>query len=205
MNSAGAAPAVPARFFPRPSRRPETTLPLGGVNSGWNRQCHPCQKPGMSDCQPGESVSAIFVDADACPVKDEVLRVAARHGLTVHMVSNSWMRLPETPLIHRVVVAEGPDAADDWIAERIGPGDVAVTADIPLASRCIKQGAQVIGPTGKPFTEDGIGMALAMRDLMAHLRDSGEVTGGPAGFSKADRSRFLSALEEAVRRSPSRS
>ncbi len=142
----------------------------------------------------------IFVDADACPVKDEVLRVAARHGLTVHMVSNSWMRLPETPLIHRVVVAEGADAADDWIAERIGVGDVAVTADIPLASRCLKKGAQAIGPTGKPFTDDSIGTALAMRDLMAHLRDTGEIAGGPPSFTKADRSRFLSALEDAVRR-----
>jgi len=145
-------------------------------------------------------VREIFVDADACPVKDEVLRVAARHGLTVHMVSNSWMRLPETPLIHRVVVAEGADAADDWIAERIGVGDVAVTADIPLASRCLKKGAQAIGPTGKPFTDDSIGTALAMRDLMAHLRDTGEIAGGPPSFTKADRSRFLSALEDAVRR-----
>lgn len=144
----------------------------------------------------------IFVDADACPVKDEVLRVAVRHGLTVHMVSNSWMRLPETPLIHRVVVAEGPDAADDWIAERIGAGDIAITADIPLASRCLKKGAQAIGSTGKPFTGDSIGTALAMRDLMAHLRDTGEITGGPPSFTKADRSRFLSALEDAVRRLP---
>ncbi|WP_316976286.1 YaiI/YqxD family protein [Shumkonia mesophila] len=144
----------------------------------------------------------IFVDADACPVKDEVLRVAARHGLTVHVVSNSWMRLPETPLIRRVVVAAGPDAADDWIAERIGAGDIAITADIPLASRCLKKGAQAIGPTGKPFTDDSIGTALAMRDLMAHLRDTGEITGGPSAFAKADRSRFLSALEDAVRRLP---
>ncbi len=144
----------------------------------------------------------IFVDADACPVKDEILRVAARHGLTVHVVSNSWMRLPDTPLIHRVVVAEGLDAADDWIAERIDAGDIAITADIPLASRCLKKGAQAIGPTGKPFTDDSIGTALAMRDLMAHLRDTGEITGGPSTFTKADRSRFLSALEDAVRRLP---
>lgn len=148
-------------------------------------------------------VREIFVDADACPVKDEVLRVAARHRLTVHVVSNSWMRLPETPLIHRVVVAAGADAADDWIAQHIGAGDIAITADIPLASRCLKMGALVLGPAGKPFTEDGIGMALAMRDLMAHLRDTGEIIGGPSGFSRQDRSRFLSALEEAVRRLPS--
>ena len=146
----------------------------------------------------------VFVDADACPVKDEVVRVAARHDLTIHMVSNSWMRLPETPLIRRVVVPEGPDAADDWIAERIDGGDIAVTSDIPLAARCLKRGARVLGPTGKVFTDDGIGMALAMRDLMAHLRESGEMTGGPSGFSKKDRSRFLSALEDAVRRLPPR-
>lgn len=147
----------------------------------------------------------VFVDADACPVKDEVVRVAARHDLTVHMVSNSWMRLPETPLIQRVIVPQGPDAADDWIAERIDAGDIAITSDIPLAARCLKRGARVLGPTGKPFTDDSIGMALAMRDLMSHLRESGEMTGGPAGFSKKDRSRFLSALEDAVRSLPSRS
>jgi len=138
------------------------------------------------------------VDADACPVKDEVIRVGARHGLTMHMVSNAWMRLPESPLIHQVVVAEGLDAADDWIAEHIGPDDIAVTADIPLAARCLERGARVLGPAGKPFTEDGIGMALAMRDLMSHLRDTGEVTGGGPGFTRKDRSNFLSALETAV-------
>jgi len=147
-------------------------------------------------------VREIFVDADACPVKDEVARVAVRHGLGVYMVSNSGMRLPDTPLVRRVVVGEGPDAADDWIAGRIGAGDIAITADIALASRCIEKGARVLAPTGKPFTEEGIGMALAMRDLMAHLRDSGEIAGGPSGFSRRDRSRFLSALEEAVRRLP---
>ena len=141
----------------------------------------------------------IYVDADACPVKDEVLRVAARHGLKVHMVSNAWMRLADSPLINRVVVAEGLDAADDWIAEHIAAGDIVITADIPLAARCIERGARVLGPTGKPFTEDGIGMAVAMRDLMAHLRDTGEITGGGPSFTKQDRSRFLSALEETVR------
>jgi uncharacterized protein YaiI (UPF0178 family) len=144
--------------------------------------------------------SAIYVDADACPVKDEAVRVAERHGLPIHFVSNSFMRLPEGPLIHRVVVSEGPDAADDWIAERIGARDIAVTADIPLAARCLKKGAAVIGPTGKPFTEAGIGMALAMRELSAHLRETGESKGYNAGFTKQDRSRFLEALELAVRR-----
>ena len=140
----------------------------------------------------------LYVDADACPVKDEAVRVAERHGLVIHFVSNSWMRLPEGPLIRRIVVADGADAADDWIAERIGPRDIAVTADIPLAARCLKRGAQAIGPTGKPFTQEGIGMALAMRDLSAHLRETGESKGYNAGFTKADRSRFLQALEEAV-------
>lgn len=144
--------------------------------------------------------SAIYVDADACPVKDEALRVAERHSLTLHFVSNAWMRLPESPLVKRVVVAEGPDAADDWIAEHIGPRDIAVTADIPLAARCLKKGAQAIGPTGKPFTEAGIGMALAMRELSAHLRETGESKGYNAAFTRQDRSRFLEALELAVRR-----
>jgi len=145
--------------------------------------------------------SAIYVDADACPVKDEALRVAERHGLAIRFVSNAWMRLPEGPLVERVVVSEGPDAADDWIVEHIGEKDIAVTADIPLASRCLKRGAQVIGPTGKPFTEAGIGMALAMRDLSAHLRETGESKGYNASFTRKDRSRFLEALEQAVQRS----
>ena len=145
-------------------------------------------------------MSIIYVDADACPVKDEALRVAERHGLEIFYVSNAWMRLPEGPLVRRTVVAEGPDAADDWIAERIGPGDVAVTADIPLASRCLKAGAQVLGPTGKPFTDASIGMALAMRDLSQHLRETGESRGFNAAFTRKDRSRFLEALELAVRR-----
>ena len=140
----------------------------------------------------------IYVDADACPVKSEVIRVAERHGLLVHMVSNSWMRLPEGPLVKRVVVPEGFDAADDWIAERAGAGDVVVTADIPLADRCLKAGAQVLGPTGKPFTPDNIGTALAMRDLMGHLRDTGEVSGNNPSFKARDRSQFLQALETEI-------
>lgn len=142
----------------------------------------------------------IYVDADACPVKDEAVRVAERHGLTIHFVSNAWMRLLEGPLIKRIVVAEGPDAADDWIVEHIGAADIAVTADIPLAARCLKAGAQVVGPTGKPFTEASIGMALAMRDFSAHLRETGESKGYNASFAKRDRSRFLEALEHAVQR-----
>jgi uncharacterized protein len=140
----------------------------------------------------------IFVDADACPVKDEALKVAERHGLSITFISNSWMRLPEGPLVKRVVVQEGPDAADDWIAEQIGPGDIVVTQDIPLASRCLKKGARAIGNTGKPFNEASIGMALAMRELSQHLRETGESKGFNAAFTKQDRSRFLQALEEAV-------
>lgn len=143
----------------------------------------------------------IYVDADACPVKDEALRVAERHGLALHFVSNAWMRLPESPLVRRVIVSDGPDAADNWIVDNISSGDIAVTADIPLAARCLQKGAQVIGPSGKPFTESGIGMALAMRDLSAHLRETGESRGYNAAFTRQDRSRFLEALELAVQRS----
>lgn len=142
----------------------------------------------------------IYVDADACPVKDEALRVADRHGLAIVYVSNAWMRLPEGQNVQRVVVAEGPDAADDWIAERIGKGDIAVTADIPLAARCLKAGAQAIGLTGKPFTDASIGMALAMRGLSQHLRETGESRGFNASFTRQDRSRFLEALELAVQK-----
>ena len=142
----------------------------------------------------------IYVDADACPVKDEAVRVAVRHDLALVFVSNAWMRLPEGPNVERVIVPEGPDGADDWIAERIGKGDIAITADIPLASRCLKAGAQALGPTGKPFTEASIGMALAMRELNQHLRETGESRGLNAGFTARDRSAFLQALDEAVTR-----
>jgi len=142
--------------------------------------------------------TTLYIDADACPVKDEAVRVAERHGLEIHFVSNAWMRLLEGPLIKRVVVTDGPDAADDWIAERIAKGDIAVTADIPLAARCLKAGARVISPTGRPFTEAGIGMALAVRDLSAHLRETGESKGYNASFTRKDRSQFLQVLEEAV-------
>lgn len=147
---------------------------------------------------PPTAKTEVYVDADACPVKDEVLRVAERHLLPVHMVSNSWMRLPESDLVRRVVVAEGPDAADDWIATRIGARDIVITADIPLAARCLAVGAQALGPTGKPFTGQSIDMAVAMRDLMAHLRETGESRGFNPAFTRADRSRFLEALEKIV-------
>jgi uncharacterized protein len=140
----------------------------------------------------------IYVDADACPVKAEVMRVAERHGLIVHMVANSWMRLDQSPLINRVVVADGADAADDWIAERAKPGDIVVTADIPLADRSLKAGAHALGPTGKPFTPDNIGMALGMRNLMADLREAGAIGGNNPVFSLKDRSQFLQSLENLV-------
>lgn len=150
-------------------------------------------------------MTEIYVDADACPVKAEVLRVAERHGLRVHLVGNSWMRIGDERTVNRVVVPAMPDAADDWIAERIGPGDIAIAADIPLAARCIERGAQVLGPTGKPFTEAGIGMALAMRDLTAKLRESGDIKGFNPSFAAKDRARFLDALERMVQAAIQRS
>lgn len=140
----------------------------------------------------------IYVDADACPVKAEVYRVAERYRLKVFVVANSFINVPRDPLIERVTVSSGFDAADDWIAERAMRGAIVITADIPLASRCLKAGADVIGPTGKPFTEASIGMALATRNLMEDLRAGGDVIGGPKPFSARDRSAFLSALDLAI-------
>ena len=140
----------------------------------------------------------IYIDADACPVKEEALKVAVRHGLGITYVANSWMKLPEGERVERVIVTEGPDAADNWIAERAGIGDIVVTQDIPLASRVLKNGAKAIGNTGKPFTDASIGMALAMRDLSQHLRETGESRGFNAAFTRQDRSRFLEALELSV-------
>ena len=142
----------------------------------------------------------ILVDADACPVKDEIYRVAYRTEVPVVIVSNSHLRVPEHPLITRIVVSDGFDAADDWIAETAGSDAIVVTADILLADRCIKAGATVFAPTGKPFTASGIGAAVATRAIMADLRAGGEQLSGPAPFSKSDRSRFLQALDEAIGR-----
>ena len=140
----------------------------------------------------------IYVDADGCPVKDEVYRVAGRYGLQVWVVANDWLRVPDDPLVSRVTVSEGLDRADDWIAERIGPGDVAVTADVPLAARCIERGSRVIAPDGRVFTPDSIGTVLASRNLMTALREAGEIRGGGRPFTKQDRSRFLGALDGAI-------
>ena len=140
----------------------------------------------------------IYVDADACPVKQEVYRVAERHGLKVFVVSNSPIAVPREPFIERVVVAAGMDAADDWIAERAARGAIVVTQDIPLAARTVKAGAVAIAPNGKPFSEDTIGMALATRNLMDSLRSAGEITGGPKPFSPKDRSAFLQSLDREI-------
>ena len=142
----------------------------------------------------------IFIDADACPVKPEVYRVAERYGVKVYVVANAFMNVPRSDLIERVIVNEGPDVADSWIVERAGENDIVVTADVPLAARAVKKGAVVIGPTGKPFTEDSIGMQLATRDLMSDLRSAGATTRGPPPLSRQDISRFLSALDLAVTR-----
>ena len=140
----------------------------------------------------------IYVDADACPVKNEVYRVAGRYNLGVTLVANSWMRIPGDPRIALRVVGGGLDEADDWIAGQVGPGDIVITADVPLASRCLKAGARVIGTTGKPFNEDNIGTAVATRDLLADLRGAGEITGGPPPITPKDRSRFLQSLDQAI-------
>jgi uncharacterized protein YaiI (UPF0178 family) len=140
----------------------------------------------------------LYVDADACPVKEEVYRVAERYRVPVFVVSNSWMRVPRVSWITPVVVGEGPDAADDWIADRAADGDVVITADTPLADRALKAGAQAVHPMGRPFTPDSIGSALASRMIGEHLRSIGELTRGPNPFTAADRSRFLQALDAAL-------
>ncbi len=150
--------------------------------------------------EPSPSAVRILVDADACPVKDEVYRVAFRRQVPVTIVSNAPIRVPDHPLVVRVLVTGAFDAADDWIAEAAGPPTVVITGDILLADRCLKAGATVIGHNGKPFTSAGIGGAIATRAIMADLRAGGDAVGGPAPFAKADRSRFLQALDEALGR-----
>ena len=140
----------------------------------------------------------LYVDADACPVKNEVFRVARRYRLKVYLVSNSPMRIPPDELIELIIVHEGFDAADDWIAKHITDTDIAVTADIPLAARCLKKGARVLDPKGRMYSEDSIGDALATREFTAFLRDMGTITGGPPPFEPRDRSRFLQRLDEII-------
>ena len=146
----------------------------------------------------GSALLHIYVDADACPVKNEVYRVAKRYQLNVTLVANTWMRPPDDQRITVEVVEDGFDAADDWIVDHVETDDIVVTADIPLASRCMQKGARAIGSTGRPFTEDNIGEAVATRDLLAVLRGGGEITGGPPPLTKRDRSRFLQALDEVI-------
>ena len=141
----------------------------------------------------------IFVDADSCPVKPEVYRVASRYQLDVTLVANSRMRLPGDPRVSLEIVGNGSDAADDWIVAHVQPDDIVITADIPLASRCITNGASVIGPTGKPFTESNIGQAVAIRNLLSDLRDAGEISGGSPPITRRDRSRFLQQFDEMIR------
>ena len=143
----------------------------------------------------------IFVDADACPVKDEVYVVATRYGVPVALVANARLYVPDGLGIELIVVDRGPDAADDWIVDHLRPGDVVVTADVPLAARCLDAGALVLGANGREFDADSIGGALATRDLKAHLREVGQITGGPPPISARDRSRFLAKLDEVVQRS----
>ena len=156
--------------------------------------------PGLDSWGDGEGLHLlhIFVDADACPVKHEVYRVASRYRLDVTLVTNSWMRVPKERWIVLEVVEDGFDAADDWIVEHVQPCDIVVTADIPLANRCLKEGAFVIGPTGKLFTEHNIGEAVATRDLLSELRGAGAITAGPPPLQKRDRSRFLQQLDVVV-------
>ena len=140
----------------------------------------------------------LFIDADACPMKQEAFRVARRYGLDVTLVTNSWMRVPNETWITLEVVEDGFDAADDWIVEHVQPHDIVITADILLAERCLEKQARVIGSTGKPFTQDNIGQAVATRELMADLREAGEITGGPPPLTKRDRSQFLQQLDNVI-------
>lgn len=178
-----------ASAFPSPFRREWSTT---------RAKANP--PPAQDTMRTGAEPIRIYVDADACPVKDEIYRVAIRHGVPVSVVAGQFIRVPQDSLIERIAAGAGMDAADDWIATRAGKGDIVITADIPLASRCVKSGAEVIAPNGKAFTEESIGMTLAVRNLMTDLRSSGEVTGGPRSFTPRDRSAFLSTLDQTIRR-----
>ncbi len=146
----------------------------------------------------GAELLDIYIDADACPVKQEVYRVAARYGLHVTVVANTPMRVPDSDVVELVVVDDQFNAADDWIVEQVTTNDIVVSADIPLAARCLEKGARVLDPRGGVFTEDSIGEALASRELLSQLRDMGTITGGPAPFEKRDRSRFLQQLDQII-------
>lgn len=185
---------VPPKYPPARTRGNRGRLPLPEFSS--------ITTPDFSPAALSSPTRHVLVDADACPVKEEVYKVALRHHVPVTIVSNRPIRIPDHPLVHRVVVSDAFDAADDWIAQASGSGCVVITADILLADRAIKAGAMVLAPTGKPFTASSIGAAIATRAIMADLRAGamGEAIGGPPPFSKADRSRFLSALDEVLTR-----
>ncbi len=140
----------------------------------------------------------IYIDADACPVKDEVYKVAGRYGLKTFVVANAFLQIPASPLIERVIVESGPDIADDWIAERVEAGDVVITNDIPLAERVLAAGGSAIAPNGRAFNNNSIGSAIAQRAIMEQIRSTGEITGGPRPFTAADRSQFLQAMDQAI-------
>ena len=142
----------------------------------------------------------IYIDADACPVKDETYKVAERYKLKTFVVSNSFIQIPKSPMIQRMIVDAGPDVADDWIAEQVVAGDVVITNDIPLADRVLAKGGHAIAPNGRAFTPDSIGAALAQRAIMEHIRSTGEITGGPPPFSNANRSQFLQTLDQIISR-----
>lgn len=146
----------------------------------------------------GNHLTKIYIDADACPVKDEAVKVAVRHNLPIIFVSNSWMRLDDHPLVERIVVSEGPDEADNWIVDNISQKDIVITTDIPLASRAMEKQGRALRPNGKLFTEDNIGMALAMRELNQELRETGEIKGHNPAFTGKDRSDFLQSLENLI-------
>ena len=154
----------------------------------------------LEDIAMTEHAPQIFIDADACPVKEEATRVAERHETVITFVSNGGLRPSRDPMVRHVVVTKSADAADDWIVENASENDIAVTADVPLAARLVEKGVHVLGPTGRPFTPETIGMAVAMRDLKQHLRESGEIKGYNPGFSAKDRSAFLQTLDQIVRR-----
>lgn len=154
----------------------------------------------MKGKDPENLTITLFVDADACPVKDEIYKVALRYGLKVMVVANTRMHIPFNPLFNRVMVGDDIDAADDWIIDNMAADDIVVTNDIPLASRAVNRGAYAVSPLGKIFTENSVGDALATRDLITHLRDAGTVTGGPPPFNQRDRSRFLRSLDETIQK-----
>jgi uncharacterized protein len=162
------------------------------------KPCRQCGRIPSLMCYAAVMTLKIYIDADACPVKEETYKVALRYGLQSFVISNSFIQIPTAPLIKRVVVAAGADAADDWIVEHVVAGDVVVTSDIPLAARVLAKEAHAIAPYGREFTEDSIGLALAQRSLMEHIRSTGEITGGPPPFSTMNRSRFLQVLDQVI-------